>query len=164
MQRILSLALVCISLIGACANSSQNEVSSAETADSVSPQASAPMSSYIAIFEIPATDIDRAVAFYQAVLDIEIEQMEFPGMKMGLLPVENQTHVGVIMQGEGYAPSAEGVTIYLNAGDDLQVVLDKVEPNGGQIMVPKTPHADEVGFFALFIDSEGNRLGLHSPN
>ena len=42
--------------------------------------------------------------------------------------------------------------------------LDKVEANGGEIIVQKTPHADESGFFALFLDSEGNRIGLHSPN
>lgn len=164
MQRIISLALLFISLIGACANSQQSETSGAPSEAPVSSPSSVSMNSYVAIFEIAATDIERAVGFYQAILDIEIEQMEFPGMKMGLLPIENQANVGVIMQGEGYVPSAEGVTIYLNAGDDLQLVLDRVELHGGQIIMPKTPHADEVGFFALFLDSEGNRLGLHSPN
>lgn len=122
------------------------------------------MNSYISIFEIPATDITRAINFYQGILDLKIEKLEFPGMQMGLLPYENQMVTGVIMKGEGYEPSASGTTLYLNGGDNLQVILDKVESNGGQILVPKTPHADEVGFFALFIDSEGNRMGLHSPN
>ena len=122
------------------------------------------MNSYLGIFEIPASDISRAIAFYQAILSIEIEKMEFPGLQMGLLPYENQAVVGVIMQGEDYEPSAGGVTVYLNAGDNLQEVLDKVEPNGGKVLVPKTPHADESGFFALFLDSEGNRLGLNSPH
>ena len=123
-----------------------------------------PMNSYVAIFEIPATDISRAIQFYQTILDIKIEAMEFPGMEMGLLPYENQSVTGVIMKGEGYEPSASGVTIYLNAGNDLQQVLDRVEKGGGKILVPKTPHADESGFFALFLDSEGNKMGLHSPN
>ncbi len=122
------------------------------------------MKSHIAIFEIPATDITRAVSFYQEILGIAIEQMEFEGLRMGLFPYENQAVTGVIMQGEGYEPSASGITIYLHAGDDLQKALDKVEANGGTIMVPKTPHADESGFFALFLDSEGNKMGLHSPN
>ena len=57
------------------------------------------------------------------------------------------------------------VSLYIfNAGDDLQLVLDKVEAHGGSIITPKTAHADGVGFFALFLDSEGNRIGLHSPN
>lgn len=122
------------------------------------------MNSYIAIFEIPATDLSRAVTFYEQIMDIKIEQIEFPELKLGLFPTEGQMVTGVIIQGEDYQPSAVGSTIYLNAGNDLQVVLDKVEKNGGKILVPKTPHADEFGFFALFLDSEGNKVGLHSPN
>lgn len=122
------------------------------------------MHSFVSIFEISAADMPRAVDFYQAILGIEIEKIEMPEMQIGLFPMEEQAVVGVIMQGEGYKPSAEGVTIYLNGGDNLQAILDKVEPNGGQVIVPKTPHADEVGYFALFLDTEGNRLGLHSPN
>lgn len=122
------------------------------------------MKSYVSIIEIPATDLSRAVAFYEGTLDIHIEQMEFPGMEMGLFPYEGQMVTVVIMKGEGYQPSADGITIYLDAGDNLQVILDKVEKSGGKILVPKTPHADESGFFALFLDSEGNKMGLHSPN
>ena len=122
------------------------------------------MTSFVSIFEIPATEISRAVNFYQTILDIEIEQMEFPGMQMGLFPTEGQMSVGVIMQGEGYNPSSNGVTIYLNGGDNLQTVLDKVESNGGEVVVPKTVHADGSEYFAIFMDTEGNRLGLHSPN
>ncbi|MEQ9230128.1 MAG: VOC family protein [Cyclobacteriaceae bacterium] len=122
------------------------------------------MNTFVSIFEIPATDISRAVTFYETILDIDIEQMEFPGMEMGVFPYENQAVIGVIMKGEGYTPTKDGVTIYLNGGDNLQVILDKVEKSGGQILVPKAPHADESGFFALFIDSEGNKLGLHSLN
>lgn len=122
------------------------------------------MKSYISMFEIPATDISRAINFYQALLDITIEQMDVEGMQMGILPYEGQIVPGIIIQADGYKPSADGVTIYLNAGNDLQVVLDKVEKNGGQIILPKTPHADESGYFALFLDSEGNRMALNSPN
>lgn len=124
------------------------------------PQASG---TYISIFEIPATDISRAIGFYEAILDISIEPMEMANLQMGILPYEGQLVAGVILQGEGYEPSSKGVTVYLNGGDDLQTILDKVEKSGGKILVPKTPHADEVGFFAIFQDSEGNRLGLHSP-
>ena len=122
------------------------------------------MNSYISIFEIPATDISRAINFYQAILEIKIKKMDFPGMEMGILPYEGQMVTGVIIKGEGYQPSANGVTIYLNGGENLQIVLDKVEENGGKIVVPKTPHADESGYFAIFLDTEGNKLGLHSVN
>ncbi|WP_235016408.1 VOC family protein [Aquimarina sp. AU474] len=122
------------------------------------------MNSFISLFEIPAIDISRAIDFYQAILDINIEKMEIPGMEMGIFPYENQTITGVIMKGEDFKPSTDGVTIYLNGGDNLQTILDKVEENGGKIIIPKTAHADESGFFALFLDTEGNKLGLNSPN
>lgn len=121
------------------------------------------MKSFVAIFEIPATNISRAIGFYESIFDIKIEQMEFPGMKLGLFPTEGQAVVGVIMEGEEYTPSAEGVTIYLDGGKDLQRIVDKIEKSGGQVIVPKTPHADESGYFAMFLDTEGNRLGLNSP-
>ncbi len=122
------------------------------------------MNCFISIFEIPATDISRAINFYKEILGVEIEKLDFPGMEMGLFPYQDQMVTGVIMKGEGYEPSASGVTIYLNGGDNLQTILDKVEENGGKITIPKTPHADESGFFAIFHDSEGNKIGLHSPN
>ena len=122
------------------------------------------MNSFISIFEIPATDISRAINFYKEILGIEIEKLDFPGMEMGLFPYQDQLVTGVIMKGKGYEPSASGVTIYLNGGDNLQTILDKVEGNSGEIIIPKTPHADESGFFAIFLDSEGNKIGLHSPN
>ncbi len=122
------------------------------------------LKSPIAIFEIPATDISRAINFYQSILAIEIQAMDIEGMQMGLFPFEDQLVFGTIIKGEGYTPSADGVTIYLNGGEDLQISLDKVESNGGKIIIAKTPHADESGYFAIFIDSEGNKIGLHSPH
>ncbi len=122
------------------------------------------MKSYISMFEIPATDISRAINFYEALLDINIEKMDVDGMQMGILPYEGQMVTGVIIQADGYKPSADGVTLYLDAGENLQVVLDRVEKNGGQTIVPKTAHADQSGYFALFIDSEGNRMALNAPN
>lgn len=122
------------------------------------------MESYISIFEIPATDISRAVNFYQIILNLKIEKIEMPGMQMGIFPYEGQMVPGVIVEAEGYKPSSDGVTIYLNAGDNLQIILDKVEKSGGKVLTPKTPHADGKGYFAIFLDSEGNKMGLHSPN
>lgn len=122
------------------------------------------MNSFVPIFEIPALDLSRAIDFYQSILDIKIEKIDIPQMQMGLFPTQEQMSFGVIMQGEGYIPSSNGVTIYLDGGDDLQIILDKIEKKDGKILTPKTLHADESGYFAIFIDSEGNRLGLHSPN
>jgi len=121
------------------------------------------MKSAISIFEIPVTDLSRAITFYQELLGIDIERMDFPEMEMGIFPYEDQIVTGVLMKVEGYTPSPNGVTIYLNGGDNLQIMLDRVEKQGGQIIIPKTPHADESGYFAIFLDTEGNKIGLHSP-
>jgi len=146
-----------------CTNAGKTE-SKNQTKDIISTNKSNNMKSYISIFEIPATDISRAIDFYQLILNIKIEKMDMPEMQMGILPYEEQLITGVIIKGEGYKPSAEGVTLYLNGGDNLQFILDKVESNGGKILIPKTLHADESGYFAIFLDSEGNKIGLHSPN
>lgn len=122
------------------------------------------MKSHISIFEIPALDISRAIAFYQAILDLKVEKMEMSEMQMGIFPYEDQMVSGVIIKAEGYKPSADGITIYFNGGDNLKVILDRVEKSGGKILTPKTAHADESGYFAIFTDSEGNKIGLHSPN
>tara|TARA_R110000850_G_scaffold241158_1_gene365707 strand:+ start:2055 stop:2516 length:462 start_codon:yes stop_codon:yes gene_type:complete len=122
------------------------------------------MKSFISIFEIPTTDFSRAVNFYQSILDIEITEIEMQGTQMGLFPSDGQTASGVLIKGEGYNPSSDGVIIYLNGGDDLQFILNKVEANGGEIIVPKTLIDEENGYFAMFLDTEGNRIGLHSLN
>jgi len=154
-----------ILVFGFTACNSQNKSNSEkQKVESTTNKITDNMKSYISIFEIPATDISRAVKFYQAILDIKIEIMDMEGMQMGLLPFEGQNVIGTIMKGEGFIPSPNGVTIYLNGGDNLQVILDKVENNGGKILVPKTLHGDESGYFAIFLDTEGNRIGLHSPN
>ncbi len=145
-------------------NSQSKPNSEIQKTDLIAQQTTNDMNSFISIFEIPATEISRAVNFYQEILGINIEKMDISGMQMGIFPYEEQMVTGVIVQVEGYEPSAKGVTLYLNGGNDLQVILDKVEKNGGKILVPKTPHADESGYFAMFLDTEGNRMGLHSPN
>jgi len=158
------IAMMLLGLCLASCKNSSNTNSEALRKDTLTNSKTINMESYISIFEIPATEISRAVDFYQAVLDIKIEKMDMPEMQMGILPYEGQMVTGVIIKAEGYKPSSDGVTIYLNGGDNLQVILDKVEKNGGKVLVPKTLHADESGYFAIFLDSEGNKMGLHSPN
>jgi uncharacterized protein len=122
------------------------------------------MKNLISIFEIPAKDFARAVNFYQTKLDISIEEIDMDGVLMGLFPGDDNSVSGSVIKGSDYKPSADGVIIYLNGGENLQVVLDKVEANNGRIIIPKTQISPEAGFYALFIDTEGNKLGLHSAN
>jgi predicted enzyme related to lactoylglutathione lyase len=164
MKKLILFALLILSLaIGSCYNQKEAQTAEKQVDESIAIQ-TPEMNSFVAIFEIPATDISRAIEFYKAILDITIETYDMGPFQMGVFPYENQMVTGVIMQGEGYQPSANGITIYLNAGDNLQLILDKVEKNGGQIIVPKTEHGDGSGYFAIFLDSEGNKMGLHSLN
>jgi len=162
-KTILSASVILAFSFIACNNQNKSN-SETQRVDFTELQTTNDMKSFVSIFEIPAMEISRAVDFYQAILDIKIDKMDMPGIQMGIFPYEEQVVTGVIIKGEGYQPSADGVTIYLNGGDNLQIILDKVEKNGGQLIVPKTLHGDESGYFAMFLDTEGNRIGLHSPN
>jgi hypothetical protein len=118
-------------------------------------------------FEIPVANYERAKTFYQTILNVEITDMHMPekNMKYGIFPhdMENQGVGGAIVEMEEMKPSTDGSTVYLNGGEDLSVVLNKVVDAGGQIFMPKMG-IDENGFIAQFIDTEGNRVALHSMN
>jgi uncharacterized protein len=120
------------------------------------------MSNLISIVEIPTANLSRAIAFYEAILGVKIETAAMGETEMGVFPADSQAVNVVLVYGSDYKPSAEGALVYLNAGDDLAPTLNKVEPNGGQVILPKTEISPEMGYFAILIDSEGNRIGLHS--
>jgi hypothetical protein len=122
------------------------------------------MENLIDWFEIPATDFKRAVSFYKAILGVEIKETEMFGTKMGFFPTDGKNVSGAIIQGEDYKPSTDGILAYLNGGNDLQIVLDKIEPNKGKVIVSKTQISPEMGYFGMFIDTEGNKMAVHSIN
>lgn len=122
------------------------------------------MKNLVSIVEIPTIDFSRAVAFYQAILDVSIEEVDMGGIQMGVFPSDEKSVNVVLIRGDDYKPSTDGTVVYLDAGDDLQVILDKIEPSGGKVLVPKTEISPEMGFFATFKDTEGNKLALHSHN
>lgn len=120
------------------------------------------MNSLISIVEIPTNDFARAVAFYQSVLGVSIEEVDMDGITMGVLPGNGEAVNVALVKGEDYTPTAGGVVVYLNAGEDLQLMLNTIERSGGKTVLPKTEISPEMGYFAHFMDTEGNRLGLHS--
>jgi predicted enzyme related to lactoylglutathione lyase len=120
------------------------------------------MANVINWFEIPVTDLDRSIKFYETILGAAPQKWEMEGMEMAVLPMEGDGIGGALCKGEWYKPSQEGSLVYLNGGDDLNTVLNRVEGAGGKVVVPKTEITDEIGFFGIFIDSEGNRVALHS--
>jgi predicted enzyme related to lactoylglutathione lyase len=111
--------------------------------------------------DIPVKDLDRAVKFYGAVLGGKVEKKSFSGMEFALLPCDEHTVSGCLIVSDEAAPSAQGVMIYLNCEGRLESAIAVVEPNGGKLLQPKHqigPH----GFRAVALDSEGNRIALHS--
>ena len=116
---------------------------------------------YVSWFEIPAVNFQQAVDFYNYIYGIEMEKNFDGNYAMAFFPA-NEGIGGAIVAGPGSTPSDTGPLIYLNGGKDLNLILKKVEKAGGRIIMPKTLINKESGYFAIFIDSEGNKLALHS--
>ncbi len=116
------------------------------------------MKKLISWVEIPAADFNRAVKFYNTILEIDLNVVDCGHEKMACFP----TGEGAISFADGFNPSADGTLVSLNTGNDLDNTIRRIEANGGRITQPKTKiEAKDMGYFALFIDSEGNRVGLY---
>jgi uncharacterized protein len=118
-------------------------------------------------FEIPATDTSRAKKFYESIFEIEMKTMDMMGFEMVFFPSSDNMEgkvSGAIVKGSSHIPSMDGVVIYLNANPDIQPILDRIEASGGKIIMPRTLISDQVGYMAFFLDTEGNRIGLHAAN
>lgn len=116
-------------------------------------------------FEIPANDFERAVRFYETVLQVTLKRETFGpdgAIHMGLFPAECPAVTGAVVAGAGYEPGRSGAIVYLNGGEDLAVPLSRVAAAGGEVLVPKTLITPEIGYFAQFLDTEGNRVAFHS--
>ncbi|MDX2047066.1 MAG: VOC family protein [Chitinophagaceae bacterium] len=117
-------------------------------------------------FEIPVTDMERAKHFYQVVFSIHMDTDEMMGMQMAYFPSMpgNGKASGALVKSDFHKPSAEGCIIYLNGNPDLSSALEKVESVGGKIVMGKTAITPEIGYMAFFMDTEGNRVALHSQS
>ena len=112
-------------------------------------------------FEIPVSDIARATAFYEGVLELKLRPNEMGPAKMAWFPWDKDAtgSTGSLVQCEGYTPSHEGSVVYLTVAD-LDAALGRIVARGGKVLMPRTP-IGEHGFVAQFQDSEGNRVALH---
>jgi uncharacterized protein len=112
-------------------------------------------------FDIPVSDMQRATKFYRAIFETTLEAgPAAPGFEMAMFPNQGGVN-GALVYGAGYTPSSSGSLVYLNGGNDLIHVLNRVEKAGGKVLQAKTS-LGENGFMAYFEDSEGNKVGLHS--
>lgn len=119
------------------------------------------MQNPVSYFEIPVSDMDRAVAFYEAVFSITLERTVIDGHEMALFPYEEKSSgiSGALAMGESYVPSKAGPRIYFSV-DSIDNTLSRAVASGGRVAYKKT----RVGTFwvAEFEDSEGNQLALSS--
>jgi len=115
-------------------------------------------------FEIPARDITRAKRFYEAIFEIQLQELSLANnLTMALFPAGKGTVGGALCEHKDfYRPGYEGPLVYLNANPDLDRVLKRVKANGGKVIIPKTQISAEFGYMGAFEDSEGNRVALHS--
>lgn len=113
-------------------------------------------------FEIPSLDLAKAKAFYEAVFGVALIHMDMGPSSMEMFPSEPgaANAGGALVATEGYTPSATGTTVYFQT-DDIDGTLAKVTAAGGTVIVPKMS-IGEFGFIGQFLDTEGNRVALHS--
>ncbi|HPO62510.1 MAG TPA: VOC family protein [Candidatus Kapabacteria bacterium] len=118
------------------------------------------MKAQIRFFEIPSENYQRAIKFYQNVFGFEIKSCEYETEKMAM--IEGNPVPGCIFYAEGYKPSNDGVIISFEV-EDINVILEKAKRNGSKVVMEKCQiQAENMGYCAYFIDSEGNKIGLHS--
>lgn len=123
------------------------------------------MKNAISWFEIGTNDLERATKFYESIFAVTLNPLDMDSIKMRMFPIDDMMGVGgaLVDSGGFHKPSAtDGPLIYLNGNPDVQTILDRVEAAGGKIMMPKTEISPDYGFMAVIIDTEGNRIGLHS--
>ena len=117
-------------------------------------------------FEIPVTDFDRAKKFYETIFVYEMPEMLMGSLRMGffLYDMPSGKVGGAICLGRGLVPSQHGTLVYLNCQPDLLVVSDRVEAAGGVILTSKAKISEkqDLGFWSTILDTEGNKVALHS--
>lgn len=113
-------------------------------------------------FEIPTKNLARAQKFYERVFNVKLQELEGPGAKMAMFPGAHAYAgaMGVLVHSATAVPSQQGTLVYFHC-QDLSEELQRIEENGGKVLLPKTAIGDN-GYMAHFCDTEGNRVALHS--
>jgi predicted enzyme related to lactoylglutathione lyase len=121
------------------------------------------MQNAITWFEIPVTDIDRAQAFYEAVLGRKLRREDFGGQTLAIFPYDNPATGGALQAGaNASARAGSGIRIYLDCMPSIDAALARIEAAGGHIVAPKSALPPGMGFIAHLRDTEGNEVGLHA--
>jgi hypothetical protein len=119
------------------------------------------MNNTICWTDIPVADLERAMKFYSAVLGALVKKESKPGMEFGLLPHAETNVSGCLYKAGDNRPSDHGPLIYLSVEGRLDAAIKAVREHGGKVVVDKEP-IGPYGFRGVIMDSEGNRIALHS--
>jgi len=120
----------------------------------------------ISWFEISVADLERATKFYANIFALDLRREKIAGQDMAFFPHTKGSISGALLNRPDHRPtgSANSVNLYMNGGDDLSTVLNRVATAGGKVILPKTQIAPDIGYMGIFEDTEGNHLSLYSPN
>ena len=113
-------------------------------------------------FDIPVSSLARAKKFYETVFNITLTDLPPEWGRQSLFPFspESGNISGALVEKDGFKPNAQGTIVYFET-QDCVAEEQRIEKAGGKMVQPKM-HIGEFGYVSIFIDSEGNTVGLHS--
>jgi uncharacterized protein len=141
-------------LVVGCRSQERNEIESVKTK---------PMSHPVYYFEIPVTDMNRAIRFYESLFGVSLTRDVVDGYEMALFPFEEGSAgaTGALAKGDVYVPSKQGAIVYFHV-DDIKATVANAAALGQPILYP-VKDVGANGLVAEIQDSEGNRLALNQP-
>lgn len=135
------------------------------------------MSSFLCWFEIPATDLEKAVKFYSEVLRVDFERVTLMGVTHAIFPRKGAYAGGAIVHAKDPINNGSTPMLYFKV-NDMTSALKAVTTFGGEVinpktimrresadgrtMIPETLIDNNQGYFAVIRDTEGNKLALYS--
>ena len=116
----------------------------------------------INIVEIPTRDLERSLAFYARIFQVELEISEVDGQRMVFMPNDDPNAAALALtEGDDYRPSGEGIRLYITV-DDLDAALARAVDAGAEIAA-EVEAVEGWGRYAAFRDLEGTVIGLTEP-
>jgi len=115
----------------------------------------------ISWFEIPVTDYERAIDFYETMLDVQLTREKMNDIDFAIFPSDDTAVAGALIKADFQQPSQQGCLVYLNVEGIMDSAIKRAQDHGAEVLFPKT-HIGEEGYIAHISDSEGNKVALHS--
>ena len=112
-------------------------------------------------FEIPVSDYERAISFYEGMLDVALKRESMNDIDFAVFPADETAIAGALIKVDFQQPSEHGCLVYLNVEGKMDVAIERALAQGSIVFFPKT-HIGENGYIAHISDSEGNKIGFHS--